>query len=161
MSRRRSRHGRRARRVPWLSWDCRRHSSPIASRCAYICARSLLPLLMLRSRLFLIACVWALTTTLRVPLCPAQTLPQLAPEVLTLNNLEAFSSVPQNWRIVGDAWVEPDFDGPLRTAGGDGILAFRGVHEEGDLVTSWIHGDLDLELEVMLGPGGESGVLLQ
>src|SRR5690606_4791318 len=36
-----------------------------------------------------------------------------------------------------------------------------GVHEEGDLVTSWIHGDLDLELEVMLGPGGESGVLLQ
>ena len=77
-------------------------------------------------------------------------------EVLTLNDLRAFSNASSSWRVVGGAWGLWDSK-ILETSPGTGILLGRG----NEVATEWEHGDLELEMEYMAAAGAEAGILLQ
>ncbi|MBN8652202.1 MAG: DUF1080 domain-containing protein [Cytophagales bacterium] len=110
---------------------------------------------------------------------------------LNLNDLSAFRPQAGNWQIVGDVVINPDLDihekgktelQPViekrgkKTKGvvaiteqkavtftsGSGILLNMNDDTKKDhLVTNLEHGDLELELEVMLPRGSNSGIYLQ
>lgn len=92
----------------------------------------------------------------------AQILPGLPLERVSLTDLSAFSDPPSNWRIVGDAAANPTVQGDLRTEAGTGLLANQPSQQsDGHLFTRWEHGDIDVELDVMMAAGSNSGIYLQ
>jgi hypothetical protein len=88
-----------------------------------------------------------------------------AQQSIPLNDLSAFASKPENWKIVGDASADIAKDNELSTKPGKGVLA--NIHAHGkygsqyELITNLKHGDLDLELDFMLAKGSNSGIYLQ
>ena len=88
-----------------------------------------------------------------------------AQQPIPLNDLSAFTSKPDNWKIVGDASADISKENILTTTPGKGVLA--NIHAHGtygaqyELITNMKHGDLDLELDFMLAKGSNSGIYLQ
>jgi hypothetical protein len=107
---------------------------------------------------------------------------------LPLNDLSAFRPQAGNWRIVGDVTMDPNVDihapAPAKvepapkkskkdvaappvvpavtSQTGTGILLNLNNEQQKDqLVSIMEHGDIDLELEVMLPKGSNSGIYLQ
>jgi hypothetical protein len=109
---------------------------------------------------------------------------------LTLNDLSVFKPQAGNWQIVGDVVMDPSIDihqahteqvnpaekkknkskgqpapeqpKAVTFTSGKGILL--NLNEDGkkdNLVTNWEHGDIELEMEVMLPKGSNSGIYLQ
>jgi hypothetical protein len=84
---------------------------------------------------------------------------------IPLNDFSAFTTRPENWKIVGDASADIFKENVLNTVPGKGVLA--NVHEHGkygnqyELITNLKHGDLDLELDFMMAKGSNSGIYLQ
>lgn len=99
---------------------------------------------------------------------------------LALEDLTDFNTQAGNWQIVGAVAMDPTADihaqaevpkkkrksepapGPIQVESGTGVLI--NLPDEGrkdHLVTSWTHGDIVLELEVMLPRGSNSGIYLQ
>ncbi len=105
-----------------------------------------------------------------------------------LNDLSAFRAQAGNWVIVGDVSMDPNVDihtppppvevkqkgkkqkaGPVAAApkavtwqAGTGVLLnINDDQKEDQLITIIEHGDIDLELEVMLPKGSNSGIYLQ
>ncbi len=92
----------------------------------------------------------------------AQTLPVLPPDEVPMHDLSAFSNPSQVWRIAGDVQTDLRTQRELVTEPGTGVLVGTPSNlPDADLVTRWEHGDLDLELEVMLAAGATSGILFQ
>ena len=107
-----------------------------------------------------------------------------------LTNLDDFSGPFSNWEIIGDITVDPQIDAlkyakslalplskkelrrrrkkgivdvnPIQTKPGTGIL-FNNYRpgQEKHLLTNWEHGDIMLEMEVMVPKGSNSGIYLQ
>ncbi|MEM6843790.1 MAG: family 16 glycoside hydrolase [Bacteroidota bacterium] len=116
---------------------------------------------------------------------------QVPMESLSLDNLSAFQEQAGNWMVVGSVTVDPNTDihqkkpasektkkkkkrkskksedsvsqsGPVRYEAGAGILLNMNDETTKDnLLTSWEHGDILLELEVMMPKGSNSGIYLQ
>ncbi|WP_299546824.1 family 16 glycoside hydrolase [Seonamhaeicola sp.] len=113
-----------------------------------------------------------------------------AQEPLKLDNLNAFEQQAGNWQIVGDVSVNPNIDihdmhndaekvkpkkkrqrrkkakasipQPITFKPGTGMLLNMNDKERHDaLITNWEHGDLLLDLEVMLPKGSNSGIYFQ
>ena len=112
-----------------------------------------------------------------------------AQEQLELINLNGFEPQAGNWQIVGGVMVNPDVDvhdinnheketsskkkrrrrkeiqevpKPITFEPGTGILLNSNDAEKKDrLQTTWEHGDIKLELEVMLPKGSNSGLYFQ
>ncbi len=113
-----------------------------------------------------------------------------AQEQIKLNNLNSFKAQAGNWQIVGDVTVNRHIDvhheaevkhdskkkkrrkkkkrntveppKVITLAPGTGILLNINDKEKNDaLVTNWEHGDLLLELEVLLPKGSNSGIYFQ
>lgn len=88
-----------------------------------------------------------------------------AQQPIALNDLSAFTTKPENWKIVGNASADISKDNELSTTPGKGVLA--NIHAHGkygsqyELITNLKHGDLDLELDFMLAKGSNSGIYLQ
>lgn len=105
---------------------------------------------------------------------------------LELNDMSAFRPQAGNWKIVGDVTMDPNVDiheksieapspkgkknatlpaAPRQaviTKSGTGILLNENADSQKDnLVTAFEHGDIDLELELMLPKGSNSGIYLQ
>lgn len=86
-------------------------------------------------------------------------------QMLPLNDLSAFTSKSDNWRIVGDATVDISKVNALSTTPGKGVLAC--IHKQGtygnqyELLSNFKHGDLDIEMDFMLAKGSNSGIYLQ
>jgi hypothetical protein len=107
---------------------------------------------------------------------------------VSLDDMSAFRQQAGNWRIVGDVTMDPNIDihsQPVatETAGkgkkkktestvsprqavtfqpGNGILLnMNDATHKDQLLTTLEHGDIDLELEVMLPKGSNSGIYLQ
>jgi len=108
---------------------------------------------------------------------------------LSLEDLSAFQEQAGNWMIVGTVMIDPNTDihqqpattekskkkkkskksnnsasqpGPVRYESGTGILLNMNDETTKDhLLTNWEHGDILLELEVMMPKGSNSGVYLQ
>jgi hypothetical protein len=111
-------------------------------------------------------------------------------ETLSLEDMSSFKQQAGNWQIVGDVTMDPLIDvhqshtTPVEPAGkkkkkskdqpqveqpkpvyfnaGKGILLnMNNDTRKDNLVTSWEHGDIELELEVMIPKGSNSGIYLQ
>jgi len=88
-----------------------------------------------------------------------------AQQTIPLNDLSAFTTKSDNWKIVGDAKVDIFKENVLTTTPGKGVLAC--VHQKGkygnqfELISNLKHGDLDIELDFMLAKGSNSGIYLQ
>ncbi len=107
-------------------------------------------------------------------------------KTLPLNDLSAFKPQAGNWMIVGDVTMdrnvsihheapavettkkkkrnapEPEVAHPVKYSAGQGILLnFNDDQKKDQLVTTWNHGDIELELEVMIPRGSNSGIYLQ
>lgn len=100
---------------------------------------------------------------------------------LSLEDLSGFNPQVGNWAVVGEVAMDPSVEvhpeeepskkskKNKRTApqavsftDGTGILLNLNTPEKKDhLVTQWEHGDIELELEVMLPKGSNSGIYLQ
>lgn len=110
---------------------------------------------------------------------------------LALDDMSAFRPQAGNWKIVGDVSILPDVDihhetpapaaeetgkkkkkskeapaanhpQPVSFTAGKGILLNMNDDKTKDnLVTSFEHGDIELELEVMMPKGSNSGIYLQ
>ncbi|MEQ1588035.1 MAG: family 16 glycoside hydrolase [Cyclobacteriaceae bacterium] len=135
-------------------------------------------------RLIKFRVIFLLTLALCAGLANAQT------KTLTLQDLSDFKPQAGNWLIVGDATMNPDVDIHEKTAvslpeetkkgkkakaailpakpqavtftKGTGILLNMNDDKKKDhLISVFEHGDIELELEVMLPKGSNSGIYLQ
>lgn len=103
---------------------------------------------------------------------------------MPLIDLSAFKSEAGNWQIVGDVTIDPTVDihhqeseptkkkkkkskeppkpEAIRIAEGTGVLInLPDDSHKDNLVADWTHGDIDVEMEVMLPKGSNSGFYLQ
>ncbi|WP_460940350.1 family 16 glycoside hydrolase [Spirosoma humi] len=89
---------------------------------------------------------------------------------IPLNDLSAFTSPTDNWRIVGNVRADLNKANTMTTEKGSGILvnvplAKMPVDAKNpykyDLVTTLQHGDIDLEFDYMMASKANSGVYLQ
>ena len=96
---------------------------------------------------------------------------------LPLEDMSNFKTTGSNWQIVGD--VVMDRTGGMKATAGKGILLNNVGDKDHDILekagkdndqatiegykvlTSWEHGDLELELEFMMPKGSNSGIYLQ
>jgi hypothetical protein len=96
---------------------------------------------------------------------------------LPLEDMTSFKTKGSNWQIVGD--VVMDRNGGMKVTPGKGILLNNVSDKDHDIIeaagkkqdwatiegykvlTSWEHGDLELELEFMMPKGSNSGIYLQ
>jgi hypothetical protein len=86
-------------------------------------------------------------------------------EPLSLNNLDAFTSPPANWKIAGDA-TGTYLDASAKTSKGTGVLYndFQDkirFKEEANLSTKLQHGDMFLSLDFLLPKGSNAGIYFQ
>lgn len=88
-----------------------------------------------------------------------------AQQPIPLNDLSAFTTKSDNWKIVGNATADISKENAMTTTPGKGVLAC--MHEKGkygtqyELISNFKHGDLDIELDFMLSKGSNSGIYLQ
>jgi len=90
---------------------------------------------------------------------PIKTLP-LTP--IDLKDLSPFQKTSGNWQIMGDAYVDRTKDKALSGTNGTGVLI--NLPEEGmnqNLFANFEHGDMELELDVMVPSGSNSGLYFQ
>lgn len=81
---------------------------------------------------------------------------------LPLQDLSAFQSTAANWQIVGQVQAPFDKEKSLDTQKGTGVLVnLPDAKNKAQLFTQFEHGDIDLELEVMMPRGSNSGIYLQ
>lgn len=83
----------------------------------------------------------------------------LAP--LPLHDLRAFRPAAANWRVAGDVVVDRGREHDLSVLPGTGVLVnLPDERRRDNLFTAWVHGDLELELDVLMPRGSNSGVYL-
>lgn len=94
--------------------------------------------------------------------------PALPLDELSLDDLDAFHDPPANWSIAGGVTADrrtsgtQTSGGALQTRPGEGVLVNQPTEaHRGNLFTEWEHGDIELELDVLMPPGSNSGVYLQ
>ncbi len=87
---------------------------------------------------------------------------------LSLDDLSAFKPQAGNWQLIGDVQMDRNIDvhekgnASVKTKAGKGIIINLNNAKMNDaLLTSWEHGDIDLELEFMMPHGSNSGIYLQ
>lgn len=82
---------------------------------------------------------------------------------LALDDLSMFKVETDNWKIVGDVYVDRSQDKVLKTTPGKGILANipDGAGSTGHIFTNFEHGDIEIELDVMMPRNSNSGIYFQ
>ncbi len=80
---------------------------------------------------------------------------------MPLTDLSQWQSPTANWQIVGGVSSNRNVVQDLVTTSGTGVLANKmTADKKGHLTSTFSHGDLDLELEVMMPKGSNSGIYL-
>lgn len=91
-----------------------------------------------------------------------KTPPFLPFTVIELDNTSSFSDVPKNWKVVGDVYADRSKENTLIPSDGTGILVNRPYEQnKGHLFTDFEHGDIELEIDVMMPKGSNSGLYFQ
>ncbi|WP_149276861.1 3-keto-disaccharide hydrolase [Pareuzebyella sediminis] len=81
---------------------------------------------------------------------------------IELKDLSAFRDVSDNWKVVGNATVNRTKDGDISFSKGTGVLINIPEDSSKDhLLTKFEHGDIELELDVLLPKGSNSGLYFQ
>ncbi|MFK7981822.1 MAG: family 16 glycoside hydrolase [Saprospiraceae bacterium] len=82
--------------------------------------------------------------------------------ILSLDDLSAFQATQQNWQIVGEVYADWQTDQSLELTNGSGLLVNKPIADaKGNIMTTWEHGDLDLEIDFLVPKGSNSGIYLQ
>lgn len=105
-----------------------------------------------------------LFTLLAIACLPAvfQAQPTFPLTELPLNDMTPFSAPPKNWQIVGDVQADLTKDNALKSSQGKGILVnLPEKNSNGNLLFNLQHGDIDLELDVLMAKHSNSGIYLQ
>ncbi|MFC5411949.1 family 16 glycoside hydrolase [Larkinella bovis] len=90
-------------------------------------------------------------TTKTLPLTP-----------LPLTDLSAFRPTTANWKIVGNVFANRQIDQALEAFPGTGVLAnLSDPQNRGHLFTRLEHGDIELEVDIMMAKGSNSGIYFQ
>ncbi|WP_224996291.1 family 16 glycoside hydrolase [Cesiribacter sp. SM1] len=99
----------------------------------------------------------ALVNLLTVPLLMGQT------TQIQLNDLSLFQNPSPSWQIVGGVTADLEKENKFNTTEGSGVLVnLPDKRKKGkDLLTTFEHGDIDLELDYMMAKGANSGIYLQ
>ncbi len=83
-------------------------------------------------------------------------------KTLDLDNLKAFEPVAENWQIVGDVYVDQSKERTFISSPGTGILLNTPDKDNREnLFTSFEHGDIEIELDVMMPIQSNSGLYFQ
>ncbi len=81
---------------------------------------------------------------------------------MALNDITEFKEATENWKIGGSVYADRSKQNTLESTKGSGVLV--NIPEEGKrghLFTVFEHGDIDLELDVMIPKGSNSGIYFQ
>jgi len=90
---------------------------------------------------------------------PADRLPLVT---LPLNDLSAFKPTTGNWQIVGNAFADRNVPQMLEGMPGKGVLAnISDAKNRAHLFTIMEHGDIEVELDVMMAKESNSGIYFQ
>lgn len=104
----------------------------------------------------------ALVGVTRAPLRAQSEAGRLPYDAVALEDLSAFRSPGANWRVAGAAWADRTHDQHLEASAGTGVLVnLPDAEQAANLFTDWDHGDLELEVEVLMPRGSNSGIYLQ
>jgi len=84
------------------------------------------------------------------------------PETLALEDLSSFQSAPANWSVADSVWARPDETHHLASTPGSGVLVNQPTDgADNHLLSAWEHGDLEIEMDVLMPRGSNSGLYLQ
>lgn len=90
---------------------------------------------------------------------PVLTLPFHA---MSLEDLTDFNIVASNWEVAGSVYVDRSQEKVLSSEEGSGILVNNSKNEKpGNLVTTFEHGDIEFECDVMMPVNSNSGIYFQ
>lgn len=79
-----------------------------------------------------------------------------------LQSLSEYKTTSANWRIVADVLVDRHMKNSISYEEGEGVLLnLPSEIEKGHLFTNFEHGDIELELDVMMPKGSNSGLYFQ
>ncbi|MBX2840402.1 MAG: DUF1080 domain-containing protein [Flammeovirgaceae bacterium] len=79
-----------------------------------------------------------------------------------LNDLSEFKATTGNWQIAGDVYADRNTESALEVTEGVGILANIPTNEaRNNIFTNLEHGNFELELDVMMPKGSNSGIYFQ
>lgn len=82
--------------------------------------------------------------------------------ILSLNHLSGFQQTTKNWQVAGSVYSDWDTEKSLEITEGTGILVNKPTDKiQGNIMTNWQHGDLDLEVDFLVPKGSNSGIYLQ
>ena len=80
---------------------------------------------------------------------------------ITLTDLSDFKQTESNWQIAGNVYADRNKELAMQSENGTGILVnLPDDNNKAHLFTQFEHVDLDIELEVMLPKGSNSGIYL-
>lgn len=81
---------------------------------------------------------------------------------IELNDLSTFKPVSENWKTVGKVYADKSKSDRFTTYEGSGVLVNSPTDSAKDnLFTAFTHGDIELELDVMMHIGSNSGLYFQ
>lgn len=81
---------------------------------------------------------------------------------ITLDNITSFKSTSKNWGIVGSVFADRSKDNVMTAADGSGVLFNDYSKDQKDhLFTNFEHADIEVELDVMMPKGSNSGIYFQ
>ncbi|QVY66025.1 DUF1080 domain-containing protein [Polaribacter sp. Q13] len=81
---------------------------------------------------------------------------------IELNDLAGFKATSSNWKIVGNAIADRNKEKTFTATEGVGILLNTPNKEaKGNIFSNFEHGDIELELDVMMPLGSNSGIYFQ
>ncbi|MEO9891220.1 DUF1080 domain-containing protein [Aurantibacter sp.] len=83
-------------------------------------------------------------------------------EKIKLENLSDFEQVSENWTIAASAFVDRTEDKTITSTEGVGVLVNKPEEGRmGNLFTKFEHGDIELEVDVMMPKNSNSGIYFQ
>lgn len=81
---------------------------------------------------------------------------------ISLADLTAFNEVPPNWKVAASVYVDRSKEKAVSLSEGSGILVNNPKNEKsGNLITTFEHGDIEFECDVMMPVNSNSGIYFQ
>ncbi len=95
---------------------------------------------------------------------PAENRPMLVLpfQAMALKDMSNFKEVSENWKIAGGVYVDRSKEQTLSTTAGTGVLVNIPTKDNrGNLVSTFEHGDIEFECDVMIPVNSNSGIYFQ
>lgn len=81
---------------------------------------------------------------------------------IDLEEINAFKDAPDNWKIVGEVYVDRKEEKSLHSKDGTGVLInMPKENKRGNLISMFEHGDIEFECDVMMPVKSNSGIYFQ